>query len=297
MIWLAFSVLLVVLSTSVTEAKVACGVRNTAAQSHIIGGSDANPHELPWMVQIWFTENDPEEFWTLCAGTIVSERWVITAAHCTNGGIREWYHIYVGAHRLIDPTERTIEPAVRRMAVEEFYPHPKYSDEEYDLMLVKLMQEIPFDQTTMAPICLPEPTDIFYEETCVAAGWGYCRLPEGFCPTLQKIDVPIWNKTLCDAYLSAHLNTTQAANVLCTGWSEFAKDSMKGATDGDSGGPIACSVGDRYVLSGVHHGRYTFSDVEWNISTPGKEENVAAHIEWIKNTTKGVYFKAPKPER
>ena len=41
----------------------------------IIGGSRANPHEFPWIVQV-------KDQHTTCGGSIIAKNLVITAAHC-----------------------------------------------------------------------------------------------------------------------------------------------------------------------------------------------------------------------
>ena len=45
-------------------------------ESRIVGGQDADQHEWPWIVSL---EKSGKHF---CGGSIISEKVVLTAAHC-----------------------------------------------------------------------------------------------------------------------------------------------------------------------------------------------------------------------
>merc|ERR1712122_260774 len=57
--------------------KKACGIPN-AQQDKIVGGVEATPHEFPWQVGLFFDGY-------FCGGTIISEKYILTAAHCADG--------------------------------------------------------------------------------------------------------------------------------------------------------------------------------------------------------------------
>lgn len=50
-----------------------CGV---ASQARITGGSSAVPGQWPWQVSIVYDGTH------VCGGSLVSEKWVLSAAHC-----------------------------------------------------------------------------------------------------------------------------------------------------------------------------------------------------------------------
>ena len=69
----------------VSKHILACGVHNPSSLGKIVGGSEAGIGAQPWQVAILY--NYPQLFRQGCGGTLISDKYVVTAAHCT-------YHWY-----------------------------------------------------------------------------------------------------------------------------------------------------------------------------------------------------------
>jgi len=56
-----------------------CGIENKSGK--IVGGTEASPNQFPWLAGLeapgWF-----------CSSSIISEEWILTAAHCVDGANR-----------------------------------------------------------------------------------------------------------------------------------------------------------------------------------------------------------------
>lgn len=101
----------------------------------IIGGSVATPHEFPFVV--WIRSEDARSsssslwefvrvilgtaYTTNCAGTILTEDWVVTAAHCVAGQDPRSIRVYAGVHDRRALGEWHQELAVRRIVVHHKY--------------------------------------------------------------------------------------------------------------------------------------------------------------------------------
>merc|ERR1712037_319070 len=66
----------------------------------IVGGVEATPHQFPWQVGLFFDGY-------FCGGSIISSKYILTAAHCADGVYH--HEVVIGAHEIRDPANKIID--------------------------------------------------------------------------------------------------------------------------------------------------------------------------------------------
>uniref|UniRef100_A0A8D2HBA8 Transmembrane serine protease 12 n=1 Tax=Urocitellus parryii TaxID=9999 RepID=A0A8D2HBA8_UROPR len=149
-----------------------CGtapLRDMLQGSRIVGGSDAQDGAWPWIVSLQIRYG--RFLAHICAGSLVKDRWVLTAAHCTRDARDplQWRAV-MGTN-----TVNMSQAYTKRIKVKAISIHPDFIMETYenDIALFYLKKPVMFNDY-IQPICLP--FDVFQnldENTkCFISGWG-----------------------------------------------------------------------------------------------------------------------------
>ncbi|KAI4531504.1 hypothetical protein MG293_018018 [Ovis ammon polii] len=212
-----------------TAGPPACGKR--LQLNRIVGGEDSSDAEWPWVVSI--RKNGTHH----CAGSLLTSRWVLTAAHCFKEYVRSarpsthnldkptQFSVLLGAWQLGNPGPRSQE-----VGIAWAQPHPVYSWKEgsrADIALVHLEHAIQFSERVL-PICLPDSTVQLSPDTdCWIAGWGSVQdgVPLPHPQTLQKLKVPIIDSATCGRlYWRGAGQGAITEDMLCAGYLEGERD-------------------------------------------------------------------------
>ncbi|KAG8504617.1 Chymotrypsinogen B [Galemys pyrenaicus] len=166
----------------------------------IINGMDAVT-VYPWHVSVEEPSGN-----LLCGGSLISQNWVITAAHC-NIRANDW--VVAGLH-----DRRKYGNKIQYIKISKVIRHPKFNNNTLyaDVALLKLTTNIGI-QRTVAPVALPTVYDrLGSEGECpdvllsVSAGR---RRPD----KLQEATVPILSKARCRQHWGYQL----LSDTLCVG--------------------------------------------------------------------------------
>uniref|UniRef100_A0A8C2CFA7 Suppression of tumorigenicity 14a n=1 Tax=Cyprinus carpio TaxID=7962 RepID=A0A8C2CFA7_CYPCA len=248
------------------ESNCNCG-KKAYTKSRIVGGQDADVSEFPWQVSL-HVKNTPH----VCGASIISEQWLVTAAHCVQDDAKIKYsqpgtwEAYLGLH-----TQKEKPKSTKRL-IKQIIPHKNYNSYTYDndIALMELDSPVTFSET-IRPICLPAATDVYPAgETVTISGWGATR--EG-ATVLQKANVRIINSTVCDELMSGQITS----RMTCAGVLSGGVD----ACQGDSGGPMSIFSNERMYLAGV----VSWGDGCARRNKPGIYTNVPKFRAWIKEKT------------
>ncbi|XP_053311710.1 transmembrane protease serine 2 [Spea bombifrons] len=248
-------------SRGVSLRCIDCGVRqSSASSSRIVGGVTAQPGNWPWQVGLL------SNFRFTCGGSIITSKWIVTAAHCVEGsnanaGVWTVYYgsIYKG---------QGISSSVERVIA---YPGYDTETKHNDIALMKLRSEITFT-STVRPVCLPNDGMIWRAaDTCWISGWG--AMYEGGSSTeiLREASVRLIDRTECNK--PSVYNGAITPAMICAGYLTGGIDTCQG----DSGGPLVSNTNSLWWLVG---------DTSWgtgcaNRNKPGVYGNVTVFLSWI----------------
>ncbi|XP_051519860.1 coagulation factor XI-like [Myxocyprinus asiaticus] len=249
-------------STEVTDT-VKCKAHNV--RPRVFGGVDAKSGKWPWQVSLQKWGNH------FCGGSIIGEKWVLTAAHCF-----KFPNIQIS----VSAGLTKLSEAGVKYDVEQVITHPGYDDStlENDITLLKLKTPITFSDH-IAPVCLVERAiEVgFLGKKCSVTGWG--KLSTGWFPdVLQEAQVPLIGSDSCKVMLPVEGSRPQKIlkTNLCAGYPQGGIDTCQG----DSGGPLVCEVDNTWYLTGI---------TSWGLgcaeaNKPGVYTRVSYYLDWIKRT-------------
>lgn len=224
----------------------------------IVGGSDAKLGQFPYQALLTDDLQIP-----YCGGSIISARYILTAAHCVEGVEVGDFYILVGL------TNRTAGGDGDKYEVEDIIVHEGNDPENIsnDISLIKLKSDIKFsDNVQIAPL---RTTPVNGGEVALASGWGIGVEDGDASEILQYVAIKVVDRKQCrEKYSIRKFDKFIHDNVLCAGGKK-----KKGTCKGDSGGPLAV----KGELVGV---------VSWGIPCalgyPDVFASVYDHLEWIK---------------
>ncbi|CAH0627104.1 unnamed protein product [Chrysodeixis includens] len=233
----------------------------------IIGGRPAPPGKWPWQVAV--LNRYKEAF---CGGTLVSLRWVVTAAHC----VRKRLYVRLGEHDLLLRNYGELE-----MKVSEAVIHPHYDPDTVvnDVAMLRLPAPARPD-LGHGVACLPAAFQLLPpHSSCVILGWGKKR-PTDVHGTrvLHEAQVSTIQQGVCRRSYWQYAITD---DMVCAG--RGRRDSCAG----DSGGPLLCKDRyARYFLQGIT----SFGDGCGKRGKYGIYTRTAGYVSWMRSVMNNKYF-------
>uniref|UniRef100_A0AAG5DST8 Peptidase S1 domain-containing protein n=1 Tax=Anopheles atroparvus TaxID=41427 RepID=A0AAG5DST8_ANOAO len=242
-----------------------CGRRKTPT---IVGGFPTKANEYPMMSALV----DSSTKKVFCGSTIVTDRYVLTAAHCLLQRQVSNTGVLVGDQNLSTGSDT---PFALVLLVSTFIPNPGYNatSRENDIALVRTTNQIVFN-AGVGRVCLPFrfSSSLFTGIRLSALGWGTIDFGAPTSPELLQTTLSVIPQSDC----ATRLSRTVQASQICT--FTAGNDTCQN----DSGGPLYYTDPNSQVVYEV--GVVGFG-VACATNFPAVNARVTSYLDWIVSQT------------
>lgn len=273
------------LPTRMKRAKTLDLLNNPAINIHnIAGGVKSLKAEFPHMTRLGIGEDESKIEW-YCGGTLISDKFILTAAHCiySRFGTINW--------ALLGDPESTLVQIHIKIINNIIHPNFNYSEHYHDIALSELNEKISFSRN-IRPACLYLEREMEDDPLLVVSGWGSTEFGAEGSKDLLKATVSLYTYQECKKKYSGSLKKLSKGIVddiqFCAGGRTEVKDTCQG----DSGGPIQMNVRNTnfqriYSIVGIT----SFGKICGFVNQPGVYTRLYPYIGWIEsivfNSTSG----------
>ncbi|KAM4813628.1 serine protease 41 [Urocitellus parryii] len=260
-----------------------CGRREV--RPLIVGGVESSRGRWPWQALVRVRNVKT------CGGSLLSRRWVLSAAHC----FRRWI-VQLGELTLRQ-SFWSLRAHRNRYRVKDIIVNPQARGKFHDIALLRLASSVTYSKY-IQPICVLSSTFMFlHRSDCWVTGWGVIHedmvlmtalnverspwtspllqvpLPPPY--RLREVQVTILNNSRCrELFALPFQRSSISFDMLCAG----AENGSRDTCHGDSGGPLVCELEGLWYQIGI---------VSWGVgcgqpNRPGVYTNVSLHFDWIR---------------
>ncbi|GAB0091678.1 trypsin [Sergentomyia squamirostris] len=187
---------------------------NLGLDQFIVGGEDAQPGQFPWIGAIEYVD-----YAQVCAGSILSDRWFVTAGHCVYNLNPNVITFRVGS--------RYRETGGQSLRVLRCILHPEFHQNvvyNFDVAVCEVEGLMAGPGIRYIPLTREEPTTA---ARVFVSGWGVQGNGDP-ADILQFVNIPILNRDQCNATYNGLVTDT----MICAG--EAGRDICVL----DNGGPL-----------------------------------------------------------
>lgn len=248
---------------------------NPPKTGKIVGGVVIGIEDAPYQISL------QDRNFHICGGSIISDNFVLTAGHCTDGNIAKNLQIRAGSEKY---RSGGVIIQVKKIIQHEDFD---YNTIDFDFSLLLLDEKFEFSET-IQPIALPKQDEPVEDGTMsLVSGWGNTQNSLESREMLRAAYVPSVNQEECqEAYL---LFGGVTDRMICAGYKKGGRDACQGyfktyskvfnfqtyfRSSGDSGGPL---VAENKLIGVVSWG-YGCAIPEF----PGVYSRVASVRTWIQ---------------
>lgn len=260
---------LIIFLTLVVPGLIFSSIVRADTTPRIVGGNVAAENAYPFMARIYFFNASQNSFAPGCGGSIISERWILSAAHCfvNNTGATtpaDDLRIVIGLNDLSNVPDNNIF-RISRVVV-----HPNYQGNSNDIALLEMSSP-----TNIPPIQIPSRSSNIplNNEVVTVAGWGAISEGGQQSSELKEVDLATVSNAECLPFYPRAFD----GNVMVC-----ARGNINGGEDscqGDSGGPLFQERRGILVQTGI----VSFGEGCARQRIPGVYARTTAFADWISS--------------
>ncbi|CAH1800060.1 unnamed protein product [Owenia fusiformis] len=239
------------------------------ASDFVMGGVASRQGEFPWLVM--FARRGQSHS---CGAFLITEQWVVTAAHCLNNPTDndpDNYELWVNKHSWSNPNDGI------QLYPTFLIPHPEYNSQsmEADIAMFKLPEPLTLTED-IRPVCMPDVNNQYVGVDAIVAGWGSLCDGCGYPDTYEHVDLPIISNADCQLMLIANGRNSEIFDGNICHETPF-----RDTGGGDSGGAFVHKGADGIFRAiGIVSWGYTPSG---DPALPGVGARVSTYVPWINS--------------
>ncbi|KAK7076826.1 DNA replication complex GINS protein PSF3 [Halocaridina rubra] len=235
------------------------------------GGTTPSRFDSPWLVSLRLRQKLGGRL--VCGGAIISEYYVVTAAHCLSSAGKLNLVVRVG-----DYNSDVVGDAEEDFYIDKVWIHEAYNEmafEDNDIALLKIEKKgrrgIIFGPQ-VRPLCLPSISESYRNlASCTFAGWGRLFKEGEAVSRPREATTEILPDSQCEGIFGGPHNYT--SSMLCVG----DPTQRVNPCSGDSGGPLVCKSNGRHTLYGLVSKGFNCD----YFRAPDVFTRVAKHLRWM----------------
>ncbi|VEN41021.1 unnamed protein product [Callosobruchus maculatus] len=260
-----------------------CGRERLPGSPLIVHGNDTMKGSYPWSTIIYMKDRDTMKF--ICGGTMISVRFILTAAHCVttdDGNIfdNSLFEVAVGKYY---SNYSISEPSAQHLKIQKIIVHKEYRGDkrgyQADIALMKTVKQMLLT-LFVQPVCITNLCEVTSHGDGLVTGWGAAEPRGKPTDSLKVATYPVKDRSECLNELPKNFTDYYlTADKVCAGY--YQKDIS--VCKGDSGsGLVFANVNDsdRYYIQGIvslgHRLKFGCNTNQAALFT-----NVKYYYEWI----------------
>lgn len=254
-------------STEHRESDDKCGISTLSTLGRNGHNRIASESEFPWQVAVSLN-GDPDD--TDCIGTIISDYYILTAAHCIQD-VSDVSDMRITAGGSGSRFNNQIMRRVANVITHESFVSPT---ENYDIGLIKVVQPFDFSKGNINTACLPPPDmspDQYVRGELFVTAFRESDDDMDESQQLIASSVPLIDERTCRSMY----RTASLSRVICAGNTNSRYDTT---CNGESGSPlIGRDLNGRAVILGIASWGFGCSSSGF----PAVYTDVRQYVHWI----------------